>query len=59
MLAIILKTLKSYLTVTSNLEQKIDIPEKILKIELDTSTLYDNCDFYYFPVPLKDPSLQI
>lgn len=32
---------------------------EILKFELGTSTPCDNCDFYYFSVPLKDPSLQI
>ncbi len=39
MLAIILKTLKSYLTVTSNLEQKIDIPEGLTDSEAKTYVL--------------------
>ena len=39
MLAIILKTLKSYLTVTSNLEQKIDIPEGLTGSEAKTYVL--------------------
>ncbi len=53
MLAIILKTLKSYLTVTSNLEQKIDIPEGLTDSEAKTYVLvtkylteykyYSNC----------------
>lgn len=39
MLTIILKTLKSYLTVTSNLEQKIDIPEGLTDSEAKTYVL--------------------